>query len=150
MKKILLSSVVLLAFSVSIIVFQMSCQKIVTAQVPKTLGSLNKILLAKNVYKQVGTTFDSIGRPPIPLHANTTEFYLVGYNGGTLTRIDIPLPAGEYPFGNGVISADGQKLIFDASNIDVQNQQSFVYSYSLDGSSLIRLVDGLYNVNGAY
>ena len=149
MKKLLLSSVVLIAFSISIIIFQMSCQKTVTAQVTGTLGALNKILLQKSVYKLVGSTFDSIGRPPIPLYSNTSEFYLVGYNGGTPTRINIQMPAGEYTAGDGVIGADGDKLIFGASNLDVQPGH-FIYSCSLDGSNLVRLVNGDYQIQGAY
>ena len=61
MKKILLSSIVLTAFSASIVIFQISCQKTAIAQSLDSTQILNKTLLAKNIQLQVGTVTDSLG-----------------------------------------------------------------------------------------
>lgn len=50
MKKLLMGSLALTLFSISIIIFQMSCKKDATAQTNNTSGiiQLNKILYSKN------------------------------------------------------------------------------------------------------
>jgi hypothetical protein len=144
MKKILMSSAVLLLFSVSLIIFQMSCQKSSIAQ--SSTQTSNKILLKKDIERQVGTTVDSSGKS-IPVYRYSVDFYVVQYDGTNLSKINIVMPSGEYPWGNGSISPDGEKLIFNALNI---NNHHSVYSCFLNGSNLIKLVDGSYQVQGAY
>jgi hypothetical protein len=151
MKKILLSSAVLLALSVSIIIFQISCQKIVVAQSPAPAQAINKVLLQTGTQKQVGT-IDSSGFS-FPVYRYVIDFYLVQYDGTNLTKINIAMPAGEYPVGNGVLSPDGEKIIFSAAKkMDASwSVYSYsVYSYSLNGSALVKLADGSYQVQGAY
>jgi len=139
-----MTSAVLLLFSVSLIIFQMSCQKSLIAQ--SSTQTSNKILLKKDIERQVGTTVDSSGQS-IPVYRYSTDFYIVQNDGTNLSKINIVMPSGEYPAGNGLISPDGEKLIFNAFSIS--NHPS-VYSCFLNGSNLIKLVDGSYQVQGAY
>jgi len=144
MKTILLSSAVLILFSISLIIFQVSCQKTAVAQT--TTQTPDRILLKKQTQLQVGSTLDSLGNT-IPIYRYGNDFYLVKYDGTNLSKINITMPAGEYPNGNGVLSPDGQKIIFDAFSL---SNQSSVYSCYLNGTGLLKLAGANYFVQGAY
>lgn len=145
MKKILLSSFVLILFSASIIIFQMSCRKTVNAQTSTIVQPLNKTLLSKTIQMQ-STAVDSSGHS-VPLYRFYVDFYIVQNDGSNLTKINIPMPVGEYPSGKGLLSPDGKQLVFKANSM---SDQSYVYSYSLIDSKLTKLVSGSFSLQGTY
>ncbi len=144
MKKILLSSFVLIVFSLSIIIFQMSCRKTAIAQTSSSLQTLNKVLLLMPIQIQTGTTNDSLGHSTA-IYRTSFDFYFIQYDGTNLKKINIPMPAGEYPYGIASLSSDGKHIVFVANNVNGNS----VYSYALDDSKLTKLVDGDYFVQGA-
>ena len=147
MKKLLLSSIVLLIFSTTIIIFQMSCQKTALAQHLSNSQNLNKTLLGKDIQTQIGTTSDSLGHVT-PIYIYTVDFYLVNNDGTNLTKVNMTLPTGLNPNLSGALSSDGEKIIFNATNYITH--ETGVYLYSLNSSNLIKLVDGNYHLEGTY
>lgn len=137
MKKLFLGSVALTMFSISILIFQISCNKESTAQ-PATNQSLNKILYSK-LYTVSGTEI--------------IEYWTSNTDGSNATKIPITPPSGlEIGANGGSLTPDGTKLIFTI--YDPSNNRNFVYSCSLNGSNLTKLADGIsgqyYQVYGAY
>ena len=144
MKKIILSSFILLFFSLSIFVFELSCRKSLSAQTSNSETALNKILISKGIDVQTGSTIDSLGNS-IPVYHFSTEYYLMNNDGSNVTKINVNLPAGIFATSNARLSADGQKLIFSTNN----NSFNSIYSCSLDGSGLTKLIDGDYALQDA-
>jgi len=121
MKKILMGSAVLTAFSLSIIAFQMSCSKSANAQTGGATGltQLGKILIVE----QNGSGLAS--------------FYTVNYDGSNKTLIPFSLPTGyEYPVSpaTGQLSPDGKTLFIDA--YQTATKTGAIFSCSIDGSNL--------------
>ena len=103
MKKILLSSMALIIFSLTILIFQMSCQKTAVAQNSSLPQSINKILLAKTSQLQIGTVIDSVGHST-PTYRTVFDYYLMEYDGSNITKININLPQGVYTNGYAILS----------------------------------------------
>lgn len=124
MKSILKVSFVLLFFSLSVVVFQISCQKEVSAQNPNTVTNppKNKLVYEKTI--QSGG-----GQQPV-------ELWTCNYDGSGQQRINISLPAGLFIDGNARISPDGQKLFFNV----VDATLNYIYSCNIDGSGLTRIL----------
>jgi len=141
MKKILLSSALLVLFALSIILFQLSCAKTAQAQqTSQTTTVLDKTLIQKSVQIQIGIATDSSGNPT-PVKVYAAEYYTINNDGSNLTRINITLPAGSYPLAglsSGYLSPDNKKLIFVASNASFQ---SSLYALTLSDGSLVKLID---------
>jgi len=141
MKKILLSSAVLTLFSLSIILYQVSCVRTADAQQSsQTTTVLDKTLIQKVVQTQIGTTIDSSGNQ-IPIYRSACEFYTINNDGSNLSKINITLPAGTYAaagLSSGYLSPDGKKLIFVASNA---SSQSSIYALTLSNGNLVKLID---------
>src|SRR5689334_16056327 len=113
MKKIFLSSVALLTFSLSIILFQMSCKKSADAASPTVATAplqQNKIVFTKN----------------IPLVAPGTqglyygEIWVANYDGSNQQKINITLPSGLFisyqPFVK--LSPDQKTIFFRVDDIN--------------------------------
>ena len=123
MRKIFLASIALTIFSISILLFQISCQKPVDAQ---TLAPLPGTLILYNR--------TAIGGPD--------EIWRSNIDGSNQQKINIVLPAGlklELSDGGEIkVTPDNQKIVFKVRGAD----QDFYYSCSIDGSNLTKIIDG--------
>ena len=143
MKKLLMSSVVLIAFSLTIIVFQMSCKKDVNAQTAQGGITQQNILL---IHKHNNSTID--------------ELWTSNYDGSNQKKIPITLQAGQsFSSNQAALSPDG-KLVFmtiEARRLigGVSTNFATVYSCNIDGSNFKQIIDATGNnqyveTNGAY
>jgi len=123
MRKFIYGSAVLAIFSISIIVFQISCQKEASAQTDVNTGlrQLNKIVFIKFDY---------------PLNRED-GIYIANYDGTNVQKVNIPLhPKG---FGKAFLSPDGKTLFYQTGTEPVS-----IYSCNIDGSNhKLLLGDGI-------
>lgn len=142
MKRLLFASLALIIFSLSVIIFQISCQKAATAQTTDTLAPLDITLFYKTVQAAVGVMVDSAGRQTT-VTKPAAEYYTVKNDGSNLTKINLNLPTGQYASAGigstGHLSPDGKKLVFTALNV---NSQSTIYALTIATGNLTKLVDG--------
>lgn len=124
MKKLLLSSIVLLIFSIAILLFQLSCKKDSFAQSSTdSLSQLNKIIY---VYR--------------PSHTES-EVWTANYDGSGKTKINITMPGSTYQvWTTPKLSPNGKIIFLDL--IDRSVDKVHIYSCNLDGSNMTKLVDG--------
>ena len=139
MKKIILSSAVLLLFSISIMIFQMSCRKEAAA------GSNG--ISATQLNKVIYTKFRS-NQSPI------SEIWVCNYDGTGVSKVNVILPSGVYFSGAGmpVMSPDGKKIFFTASP-DGHSDTGDLYSCNADGTGCALVVSssgGRIILGGAY
>ncbi len=120
MKKILLSSVVLLLFSTAMLVFQMSCKKDLNA----SPNQQNKVLYVK-------------------LESSGFELWTVSTDGSNKNKVPLTLPSNlSFPSTPSnflqflpLISPDGNKIILTL--MDSNSSSAFsVYSCNIDGTNL--------------
>lgn len=140
MKKLLLSTVALLAFSLSIIIFQASCKKEANASTTTTNQSTqqNKILFLKDVYggNVSGNKYDS------------AELWSANNDGSSQQRINVALPTGYVIVLQQTVklSPDGKTIFFDAfspgNNYPDTTTPWSIYSCNLDGSNVHLVVQG--------
>lgn len=127
MKKLLLGSIVLTTFSIAIIIFQMSCQKTAEAQTSTTTGltQLNLILFSKH-----------------PNSGSGNELWTANLDGTNQKKIPITLPTGQ-EVQEAKLTPDGKKVVFVASYVSgsVANKGAYIYTCSLDGSNLVKILD---------
>lgn len=123
MKKLVYSSLVLILFSLSIILFQMSCQKEIIAD--STTNEYNgKILYF--------LSSDGGNKP--------SGFWTSNLDGTNQIQIPINVPEGLSLYSSsGRITPDGKTLIFELRD---QDKHTHIYSVSVDGSNLKKLIDG--------
>jgi Tol biopolymer transport system component len=126
MKNMLKSSLILLLFAASAVLFNISCEKEALAQtstptVPQPLGLL---LFSKGGDKN-------------------NEFWLAKYDGTNQTKITIASfpTGGEIDKNSFKISPDGKSIFFCLYIIGT-NQQS-IYSCNADGSGLTKIIDNV-------
>jgi len=138
MKKIFLGSVVLTFFSISVLLFQLSCSDESIAKTSST--PINKIVYSR--YDHVLNQDDGI--------------YISNYDGTNQTKIDISIPgAPTANLSNPRLSPDGAIVFFMAS-FPVGGKPSYnIYSCKVDGSELKVVQNGgvekwEYNLGGAY
>lgn len=147
MKKILLGSVVLTFFSISVILFQISCQKgySISAQTngytlpPATASTLGGVIvgsglsITSNGTLSVTTTggsggglaqlnkviFKKIVVTPGSSVDHVTEIWVANYDGTGAAKINIALPSGIgfSDNANPVMSPNGQKIFFTAGSM---------------------------------
>ena len=138
-----MGSVVLTLFSASMLLFQMSCKKEANAQTTTTgLKQLNLIVFSKSIYvtTPTGTT-------------STNEIWTANIDGTNQKKIPITLPSGVKILANSKLSPDGKVIIFDVA--DAANEINLIYSCSIDGSNLKKIIDvttpnNLANIQGVY
>lgn len=123
MKKLLLGSVFLTLFAISMTLFQASCQKDATAnETPSGVIQQNKIIYSKRISK------DNWDR----------EIWTANYDGSNQKKLNIAFPKGVDVMYMS-ISPDGQKLFFSSSN---GNPGTAIYTCNIDGSNLTKIIDG--------
>ena len=147
MKRIILTSAVLLLFALSISIFQISCEQDAIADTDANIGliQLNKIIYTKH------------SREP-----ESYEIWIANYDGTSNTKVNIMLPSGVFlGLGDDVrLSPDGKKIFFTAGPPVYFNGFTFaetgdLYSCNVDGSNVTKIVDrgGTNNdikISGAY
>ncbi len=120
MKKLLLGSIVLLFFSLSVVVIQTSCSK-TTAQSPNAVNQLNKLVYMKNW-----------GASP--------QIWICNYDGSNAAQVPVVLPA-NVTFDINVstrslkVSPDGQTVFFAAIDNSLGTINTQVYSCSINGGN---------------
>ncbi len=144
MKKIAQAILLLTLVGVFILTTQISCQK-ANAQTPTnpTTTAANLILLGKSV-QVAGQPYTDSGRV-ITTTVNEIQFSVVNLDGSNQRQIPITLPAGLYvgsvygASSSGYLSPGGQTLVFNVH--DQPNQMAAIYSCSLDGNNLKKILD---------
>jgi len=117
-----MSSVVLAAFSISMLFFQMSCKKDANAQTGgNTPAQLNKLIYTKR------------------LTSTTAEIWTSNYDGTNQAKVNITIPSG-IMLANARLSPDGQTIFFEGVNTSTFLND--IYSCKIDGSNVQRIVDG--------
>ncbi len=127
MKTLLKSSIVLILFSLSIILFNISCEKKAEAQPNTTVTAVQNvglIFFKKESDKQ-------------------NEFWKANYDGTNQVKITIAsVPAGmEFDTVSFRISPDGKKIFFNLYSFSL-NQQN-MYSCNIDGTGLTKIIDNV-------
>lgn len=126
MKQLVKSTLVLTLFALAVLLFNLSCEKDVTAQTttPATTSPLGLILFTKSGDK-------------------SNEVWFCKYDGSNATKVTIAgFPAGaDVDKSTMKISPDGKKIFF-CMYILSTNLQS-IYSCNSDGSGLTKLVENV-------
>lgn len=176
MKRLLLGSLVLTLFALSIMVFQISCQKNTQAQTnnytlpPATTANLGGVIVGN------GLSVTSNGTLSVTPSSTTqlgkvvflknlydeslspsmrAEIWIANYDLSNATKINIAIPS-DRTYSNVKLSPDGTKIFFSAyapptSNTDGRND---IFSCDIDGTNLIQLTNSTltsdYNLGGVY
>jgi len=127
MKKILLSTIVLTGFSLSIILFQISCKKSADAATTPTttVTQQNKIIYTKN----------------LPVSGSTgiyySEIWIANYDGSSPQKININLPTGLFVDYTTFVklSPDQKTIFFRVSDVKQDKIGTGFYSANIDGSN---------------
>jgi hypothetical protein len=125
MRKLLLSTIILLLFSCSILIFQVSCQKDANA------GNNNISSETKLVYIKLNTLTD------------VYEVYTSNLDGTNNIKVPITVPVGMEMNGDVTITKDGGKLIFELRNIDSSiHDGGSIYTCNIDGTNMTKIIGG--------
>jgi hypothetical protein len=141
MKKLLMSSVVLLIFATSITLFQVSCSKSKAAPVQAN-AQLGKILYS------------------ITSSSGHLEFWTSNYDGTNQTLINITLPTGVSIDSdltghiNPKLSPDGTKIFFTAVDSSFPIPRG-IYIADINGTNVNRIISAptgttIFDIQGAY
>jgi hypothetical protein len=133
MKKIVLSTVVLFAFSCSIIMFQLSCSKTAiatTSTAGLTVTQQNKIIYTKNVLLSgtQGTYY--------------SEIWTANYDGSNAQKINITLPSGLFVDYTTFVklSPDQKTIFFRVADANNDTNGTGFYSANIDGTNPKRVI----------
>lgn len=123
MKKILLSTIVLLSFSLSILLFQISCKKEAKAELPVTGTTLNILLFHKIV-------------------GGKSEIWISNYDGSNQKKINVQVPSGvTLDGGTTILSPDGKTIFFHVLGTPNGNLDGAdIYSCNIDGSNVKKVI----------
>jgi hypothetical protein len=132
MKKYFLASISLTTFSLSIILFQFSCQKTVDAQAPNSAPSQQNKIIYEKYDNELG---DSEG------------IWISNYDGTAQAKINISIPGQpDARFMSPKISPDGKTIFFRVAG-EVSGRNSYwIYSANIDGTN----VKQIFNASGRY
>lgn len=133
MKTLLKSSIVLIVFSLSIILFNISCEKKAEAQPNTTVATVQNVGLI--FFRKDGD--------------KDNEFWKANYDGSNQVKITIAsVPAGmEFDYANIRISPDGKKVFFNLYSASL-NQQN-MYSCNIDGTGITKIIDKVDEIHQA-
>jgi hypothetical protein len=164
MKKVLLGSIILTSFALSIMLFQISCKKDAQAQPsnytlpPATTTSLGGIIVGNGLSVTSSGTLSvtsiGIGQKnriiftklldrDLPTERN--EIWIANSDGTNQQKINYNMPIGMTGIVGDYdqrvrISPDGQKVFFDLQ--EISNNKRHIYSCNIDGSNLVKIIDG--------
>lgn len=119
MKKLILGSAALLFFAIAMSLFQMSCQKDAEA-INANSTVQNKFLYAYGPYGG----------------NSNVQYWITNTDGTNQQLINITLPAGQTLGYSCKLTADAQKIIFDAYG---GNYKHYIYSASINGTNVTLL-----------
>jgi hypothetical protein len=154
MKNIFKGSIVLMIFSFSIIIFNISCEKESIAQtntpyvLPKaTSSSLGGVSVGSGLSVTTDGTIStqSLGILVFSKSGdNANEFWTSKHDGSSQTKITIPsFPSTAELIKETIkISPDGKKFFF-TMNPNPLSSLDAIYSCNIDGSSLTKLIDNI-------
>ncbi len=163
MKKLFFGSIALTVFSISMVVFQMSCKKEAVAQsnsnytLPTaTTSTLGGVIIGSglnvtsngtlSVNTLAGGGLQQLGKILYQRYNETTqpiseEYWTANYDGTNQAKIPITLPAGLTISNGAFLSPDGQFLIFGVGDVVYKGIGTRIYKCKLDGSGLSKIVD---------
>lgn len=147
----------MMCFSLSIILFQISCKKEAVAQSggnsttnyvlkPATTSTLGGVIVGSGLsvgsdgtlsVNNNGTNNDESTQLNLILYSHNGELWTANIDGTNQTKIPITLPTGITGFDNAHLSPDGKKVIFDVNG---QTQGVAIYSCNIDGSNLTKII----------
>ena len=154
MKKLILGSVVLSCFSLSVILFQVSCQKTANSQTngyilpPATATTLGGVIIGNGLTVTSTGIFSVTSNSGLNqlnkliykrVSGTSSEIWMANYDGTNNVKINITLPSG-IVFNDDMqptLSPNGQKLFFTAGT----STRGDLYSCNADGSNIIKIVD---------
>lgn len=123
MKKLLLGTIVLMAFSVAAIITQISCKKEAMAEGPGFINQpLNKFIFTKDFRGQ------------------SSEIWISNNDGTGQAKINIALPAGQLIAPQAKLTVDGKGVLF--VTMDSSENTTGIYYCLTDGTGLKKVVDG--------
>ena len=159
-KKILMGSFALLFFSMAMIVFQISCQKDISAQTngntytlpPATTSTLGGIIVGNGLSITSNGTLSVTATTSSGLTqlnklifkkviSSGAEIWTANYDGSNATKVNIMLPSG-ISFSddmNPIMSPDGTKIFFTAGNGGTSGGD--LYCCKADGTNVIKIID---------
>lgn len=146
MKNVFLGSIVLILFSLGITLVEISCQKS-NAQIsnPQNPETANVILYHKTALYSVNK--DSSGNIVSTFYWGN-EFYISDLTGTNTRKIPITLPSGLYANGAAYLTPDGNTIIFRVTGPPGGGPDvSDIYSCSVDGSNLKKILEGPVNLD---
>jgi len=130
MKKLLMGSVALILFSVSIVVFQASCSKEANAGNDDDNGGKGKLVL----YRKSSNSSDP---------SEIEQLWLMESNGSNKRRVNLVFPGNDYFVQTGRLVDNGNKIIITVSKINETGDNYMIfYKCNLDGSGLHQLFQG--------
>jgi hypothetical protein len=159
MKKILLSTVVLLAFSLSIILFEISCKKTANADsptytlTPATTSKLGGVIpdgstISVDANGKISTTSSGTQQNKLLYGVYGTqpdgnEIWTANYDGTNAQKINIILPTGlAIDDNNLTISPDHKTIFFSVFTPTASSGGYFIYSCNIDGSNVQKVLTG--------
>jgi hypothetical protein len=165
MKKIFLGSIALTIFSISIIIFEVSCQKKATAQngnnstyilPPATNSVLGGIIVGSGLsitnngtlsVNTANSTPQQLGkilyiRTNDAVTPHIIEYWTMNYDGTNNTKVPINLPSGFFAQENVQVSPDGQTIFFNVRDAS----KSYIYKCKIDGTGLSKLLEAPSNI----
>lgn len=133
MKQLLMASLVLLIFSISLLIVQSSCSKSGAQNTPTNITQLGKIVYAKNYLTP------------------NVEIWTANYDGSNATQVPLTLPSNikidvNASYFSLKISPDGQTIFFSAYDETLTNYSPTIYSCSISGTNLTEVIPA---VNGS-
>ena len=136
MKKILLGSIALFLFAISIALLQISCGKNANANPDNNIGvnQLNKILYIKSFNGAQGS-----------------EIWIANYDGSGQTRVNVTIPSGYSQPSNACLSPDGKKIFFQS--YPSVSTVTAILSCNIDGTNVVEVIgtdNGSPYIQGAY
>jgi hypothetical protein len=129
MKKLLMGSVALILFSVSVVVFQVSCSKDAMAGNDDDNGGKGKMVLYK-------ISTDAGG------DQNNEQLWLMESNGSNRHRVNIVFPQNDFFITSARLVDKGTKIILFAIKFNEVDNYRVAYKCNLDGSGLTQLFQG--------
>jgi hypothetical protein len=159
MKKLLLSSAALILFSISILIFQISCKKDAVAQsggayilpvaTTTTLGGViagSGLSVASNGTLSVMPVSGGLTQQNIIFYIknisadNSFEYWLANLDGTNQHKINITLGANVVLRDEARLSPDGTRIIFTAEN--TSSNIDAIYSVAVTGGAATKIIDG--------
>jgi len=165
MRKLILSTVVLLAFSVAMSIFQMSCTKTANSQTPSytltpaTTSKLGGVIPDGTTISVDGTGKISTINSPVQQQGKilygifgstnlTNSIWTANYDGTSPQKINITLPSGlAIDIDNLKISPDHKTIFFSVFTPTATSGGDYIYACNIDGSNPHQIVNG--GLNGA-